>query len=258
MITHDYVIRMEGHDLTELLNAWKFDPEHNVRTTTASDGRTVIQVRLPLGIEQYEIEGRPDGARPKGHETVLASIEVRLREHIITVGSDHSFVITPEEVEELQAEGILFYYRYILLFQLDRFSEVIRDTEHNLSLCDMLERYCPRPEERDSVLQYRPFIIRLHAAAQAGAIRAGDRSGDANELLKAAINQIESLPEVESPVFQLEQHRSISYLQELLHNDPPDELKSALEEAVQQEDYERAAILRDQLQARDVKVDKER
>ncbi len=257
MIALYYVIGMEGHDLTDLLDAWKFDPEHNVRTTTAKDGRTVLQVRLPLGIEQYEIEGRPDGARPQGHETVLASIEERLRKHIITVGSDHSFVISPEEVANLQAEGVLFYYRYILLFQLDRFQEVIRDTEHNISLCDMLERYCPRPEERDSVLQYRPFIIRLQAAAQAGAIRAGAVPGDASEVIHAAISRIESLPEVESPVFQLEQHRSISFLRELLQNDPPDDLKIALEEAVQQEDYERAAKLRDQLHARDVKVDKE-
>ena len=39
------------------------------RLVTARDGRSVVQVRLDLGILQLEIEGRPDGQRPHGFAT---------------------------------------------------------------------------------------------------------------------------------------------------------------------------------------------
>ena len=52
------------HDLSQLLHDWPYDPEHTMRIVTAGDGRSVLQVRLPLGIEQYELEGRPDGHEP--------------------------------------------------------------------------------------------------------------------------------------------------------------------------------------------------
>ena len=38
---------------------------------TLADGREVMQVRLPLGIEQYELSGRPDGHRPHDAESAF-------------------------------------------------------------------------------------------------------------------------------------------------------------------------------------------
>jgi len=78
---------MEDSDLTGLLRSWKYDQHNNMRQISTTDGRAVIQVRLPLGIEQYEMDGRPDGQRPQNHETYLAYLEERLRLHIITNGS---------------------------------------------------------------------------------------------------------------------------------------------------------------------------
>lgn len=251
-------------DLTHLLEEWPYDPDQTVRIVVASDGRSVLQVRLPLGIEQYEMEGRPDRQRPDGFTTVLEAIEQQLTTHIVEHGSDAGFAISTERAQQLQQEGVLFYSRYLLLFQMQYFDLVIRDTEHNIHLCDVLERYCGDEEARNAVLQFRPYILRMNAAARAMAIRDGHLPGSASEVLDAAIAQITALEPIDSPAFQFERVRSINYLRALARSlgtahaeeeDEPDSLRTELEQAVANEDYERAARLRDQMRAR---VDKER
>ncbi|HRX81229.1 MAG TPA: DNA helicase UvrBC, partial [Pirellulaceae bacterium] len=53
--------------LDELLRDWSYEPQAlGVRIVTGSDGRDVLQMRIDMGVLQLEMEGRPDGARPKG------------------------------------------------------------------------------------------------------------------------------------------------------------------------------------------------
>ena len=54
----------DSMDLRKTLQAWPYDPEQDARVLPGEDGRQIVQVRTPLGIEQYEVGGRPDGARP--------------------------------------------------------------------------------------------------------------------------------------------------------------------------------------------------
>jgi len=273
-------------DLTDLLHDWPYDPQHTMRIIVARDGRSVLQVRLPLGVEQYEMEGRPDGVQPEGFETVLDRTQHRLKEHIFDTGGDAGFYVTPQEAAELQAEGVLFYYRYLLLFQLRNYESVLRDTEHNIHLCDILERYCENEEARNAVLQFRPYIIRMNVAARALAITRGDLTGDAGEVITEGITRIEGLDEIDSPAFQFERIRSVNYLHGLKRKiesnggegadeteddeidsgvdgesgtvapggPDADDLRSRLERelqnAVDAEDYERAAQIRDALNRR--------
>jgi hypothetical protein len=58
-------------DLRKVLDAWPFDPEKDARILRVPGGRDVLQVRLPMGLEQYELEGRPDGLQPHGQESLL-------------------------------------------------------------------------------------------------------------------------------------------------------------------------------------------
>jgi len=253
---------MASNDLTDILDAWHYDPDQSVRIVVADNGRSVLQVRLPLGIEQYEMEGRPDGATPRGFTTMLEAVEETLTRHVVEHGNDAEFRITVEDATELNTEGVLFYYRYLLLYQLRYFDMVIRDTQHNLNLCDLLERYCDNEDARNSVLQFRPYIIRMNAAARVQAIAAGDLEGDIDQITDEAVSLIESLEEIDRPAFQFEQVRSVNYLRALQkkttnqgseHDSTADRLEKELREAVEREDYEQAARLRDQIR----RVDKE-
>ena len=240
-------------DLTRFFAEWPYDSDNNVRIIAAEDGRQVLQVRQPLGIEQYELDGRPDGQRPAGYETVLEGLEHRLSEYETTHGTDQGFELGEEDATRLQNEGILFYYRYLLLFQLNDFQRVTRDTSHNLRICDFLERYAVDEEDAEAVLQFKPYIYRMHSVSRAMDLVQHHQSNEARAVLESAIEVIQGMTEVDTPAFQFERVRSVNYLKSALEqiddtpSDPVSQLKRELDAAVQQEDYERAARLRDHI-----------
>ena len=242
-----------GTDISGLLDEWPYDSEENVRIVTADDGRKILQVRQPLGIEQYELDGRPDGQRPGGYETVLEGIEHRLSEYESAHGADEGFELGDEDSTGLQNEGILFYYRYLLLFQLNDFQRVTRDTSHNLRICDFLERYAADEQDAEAVLQFKPYIYRMNSVSRAMDLVQHHQHNEARAVLEAAIEVIQGMTEVDTPAFQFERVRSVNYLRSALEqigdtpSDPVTQLRRELDVAVQQEDYERAARLRDHL-----------
>ena len=239
-------------DITGILDDWPYDGDDNVRIIEADDGRSVLQVRQPLGLEQYEMDGRPDGVRPGGFETFLEELEHRLAEFESSHGSEEGFEISETDASDLQNEGIIFYYRYLLLFQLNDFERVIRDTGHNLRLCDLLERFAPK-EEAEAVLQFKPYIYRMHSVSQAMSLVQRHENSEARSILESAIDVIEAMEEIDTPAFQFERVRSVNYLRSAIEqieespDDPLAQLQSELDEAIELEDYERAADLRDRM-----------
>lgn len=271
-----------SQDLSKLLREWPYDPDNEVRTITAEDGRSVMQVRRPIGIEQYELDGRPDGKSPYGDETVVATIEERLSNYVSEHGSDEGFEIGHEDAVLLHNEGVLFYYRYLLLFQLNDFERTIRDTEHNLRVTRLLERYCSNEEDRDEVLQFKPYILRMNAMSRAMTSLKKQMKEIAEHILESAVEEIESLEDIDSPAFRFEKVRSANYLRTTLEqlsqaeldsdgfvlqlggeepseeevesegyeepgNDELSLLEQELERAVDEENYERAAEIRDRI-----------
>jgi hypothetical protein len=240
-------------DITRLLEEWPYDSDNSVRIITADDGRQVMQVRQPLGIEQYELDGRPDGGSVEGYETIVDFYEHRLAEHEAVHGTDEGFELDEDDTENLENEGILFYYRYLLLFQLNDFERVIRDTSHNLRICELLEEYGIDEGGKEAVLQFKPYIYRMHSVADAMERVKRHETSEARSILEEAIDYIQGMEEVDTPAFQFERVRSVNYLRQALEQieetteDPVAQLKEELEAAVQQEDYERAAKLRDHI-----------
>ena len=104
-------------DLSEFLKDWEYDDQNNVRFLTAVDGREIMQVRQPLGIEQYDLDGRPDGLHPEGENSVLDFYRRKERE---ADERGDELILDDEDFYRLQEEGALFYYRYLALFQVGR------------------------------------------------------------------------------------------------------------------------------------------
>jgi hypothetical protein len=242
-------------DLREWLASWPYDPEHDVRTVRGRDGRAVLQVRLPLGIEQYELDGRPDGQRPHGRESALEYQRGRLSQ-ARAAGADAAFSLSAEDCAELFHEGTLYYYRYLHLFQARDWQRTVRDTARNLKLFDFVRRYAARPEDQVHLEKWRPYLVRVNASAAAmGALEAGayDR---ALATVQTAVDQIEGLEEMEEATFKFERDRSLLALRELAsqirQSQPLSErqrLERALRQAIEAQEFERAAQLRDRLRA---------
>jgi hypothetical protein len=240
-------------DLTEFFRSWKFDPDNQVRIIKADDGREVLQIRQPLGVEQYELDGRPDGLRPDGYVSYLEMFQHRLQRHTEENGSEDGFGLSHEEFLLLQNEGLLNYYRYLVLFQIGDFERTARDTGHNLQVCEMVSKFVASDEDRKDILQYRPYILRMHAIARAMVSLHGELKIAAKEILESAIEEIERMPAIDTPAFQFERIRSLNYLRSTLKQvlekkvSPLDRLKQELEAALEEEDYEQAAELRDRI-----------
>jgi hypothetical protein len=247
---------MEGSgDLTEFFRSWRFDPDNQVRIIKADDGREVLQIRQPLGAEQYELDGRPDGLSPEGYSSYLEMFQRRLERHVEQNGSEAGFGLSHEEFLLLQNEGLLNYYRYLVLFQIGDFERTARDTGHNLQVCEMVSKFVDSDEEKKEILQYRPYILRMHAIARAMVSLHGELKTAAKEILESAIEEIEKMPAIDTPAFQFERIRSLNYLRSTLKQvlekkiSPLDRLKQELDAALEEENYEQAAELRDRIRS---------
>ena len=237
-------------DLRELLNSWPYDsedPSNNYRRLTGNDGRLVIQVREPLGVQQMEYEGRPDGSRPHDHATWL--------EYYQEMAKDRPFFqLGHDDCQNLMQEGVLFYQRYLVLYQMDDWEGVARDTGRNLEYFDFLKEYARHREDHLMVEQYRPYVMRMNAVAKSQLIWIAGNFDAALGMLKGAVVALQRLEPVPTQVFTMELERSVKHLKELIGEFEKKRPEGRLEvlrreqtEAIRRQDFERAASIRDEI-----------
>jgi hypothetical protein len=240
-------------DLRKILQSWPYDPEHDARILKGEGDREILQVRTPLGIEQYEMDGRPDGARPHEMESALEYHQWRLEE-ARTAGRETDFELNPRECSELFNEGTLYYFRYVRLFQLKDWVRTVRDTARNLRAFDFLHRYARREEDQQFLEKWRPYILRVNGSAAAMLAVEKGAYDKALRLVNDAIAKIEALDDLDDETFRFERDRSLAALRELAEqirkNRPVSELERLehqLRRAIETQEFERAAQLRDRL-----------
>jgi len=241
-------------DLREVLKNWPYDSDNDVRRITVN-GREVLQVRLPLGIEQYEMEGRPDGERPYGKESVLAHHLERLAE-AERAGTASDFELNSDDCAELFNEGTLYYYRYLHLFQVKDWQGTLRDTSRNLQLFDLVHRYAGDEEDQFYLEQWRPYLLRMNVVAAAMLELEQGHYEQALKTVQTGIAAIEALEDLEDETFDFERERSVSALKDMVtqieESKPVSELEHLereLRHAIEHQHFERAADLRDRIRA---------
>lgn len=246
-------------DIRELLRDWPYDPEKSVRIIEGDDARELLQVRTPVGIEQFELEGRPDGLRPHNKESAFDFYLSRL-EKAQAAGEDAAFHLNHTECAELFEEGVLYYFRYLHLFQLEDWARTARDTGRNLRLFDFVAKYAHRKEDRQHLEQWRPYIMRINAVARAMLEVEEHAHERALHILRETIEKIEALDSVDNQTFHVERDRSLQSLRETIEQvekSKPltelEQLEKQLREAVDGQAFERAAELRDQIRSLRVK-----
>jgi excinuclease UvrABC helicase subunit UvrB len=93
----------------------------------------------------------------------------------------------------------------------------------------------------------------MHAVARAMRCVQEDDNETARSILDQAIADIQGLQKIDSPAFQFERVRSVNYLRQARDQitdspgNPAVRLERELERAIENEDYEKAAKLRDQI-----------
>ena len=258
-------------DLRAILDGWEFEPgKISVRKIIGRDGREKLQTRIDLGVLQLECFGRPDGERPHGKESLLDFHEMRLRTHIETYGDDEDFILTPEDCRDLRHEAYLYYQRYLSLFVLEEYDGVESDTDRNLRVISMCERYAAAEHDRAVLYPQRAYVMMMRTRARAQLAMTQQRHDDAlrlvdegcQELIRLADADIDMETDVDAGVdmeTDTDDNRIATELDtlenlraEILEHmpaDTPARLQSELQEALDREDYEHAAEIRDRLAA---------
>ena len=123
-------------DIDDILKQWPFDPMSvNVRLLDSAQ-RSVLQMRVDMGILQLETEGRPDGNRFQGATTYFEYLQ---RMHSQSL----EFELDEDRCLEIDREFVQFYHRRVCWLQLKEFKRAVQDADHTLGLMDFCKTHSP-------------------------------------------------------------------------------------------------------------------
>ncbi|HRP63003.1 MAG TPA: UvrB/UvrC motif-containing protein [Phycisphaerales bacterium] len=246
---------MSDSDLTDLLNSWPYEPGSiKARRIIGTDGRTKLQVRIELGVLQMEVLGRPDGLTPHGFPSLLEYHRDRLERYSTHGGASAGFVLSSSECAELREEAIQFYHRYVAFFALREFSAVVSDTQRNIEVFDLCRDFGETETDRTVLEQFRPQVLVMRIRAQAEqAVAEGDpkRAIAALDQGLAELRAVFTEAGLDDEFDTANETQLLRGMRDVLVPKLPSsqraELQERLRAALAAENYELAAILRDEL-----------
>ena len=268
-------------DLSEILEEWPFEPgKISVRVIEGKDDEPRIQVRLDLGLLQMYVAGRPDGKRPNDHDSLLEYFESQVDqmqmdeigpeepagEPLVESYEDENEepeadesgrpprFLTGEDCKLLREEAQQYYHRYIALLVLEDYEAVVRDTSRNLRVLDMFRDYAIDDDDRVAMESHRPYIMMMRARALASQAMKAEENKAAifaiDEGLESLRSYYESLdrPELFEESGEAQMLRDMrDALVPKLPVSQKAELRQRLDAAIASENFELAAILRDEI-----------
>ena len=237
--------------LDDLLSDWEFNPTTlNVRLIKGKDGRDVIQMRVDMGILQLETTGRPDGEQVNECETYLEYLQAKTLD-------DSSYQLTDTDCNEIDREFMQFYHRRICWLRLQYYNRAVMDADHTLRLMDICEKTCDDEEWNSTHEQYRPFVLFHRTQAAALGALEENSAEEAVQELNAGLETMRKFfvkHEADEHYDSDELVVRLTELRESLRDEYEvgQTLKERLSAAVEQEQYELAARLRDELSRREM------
>lgn len=241
-------------DLNDLLKDWPHEPgQIKVRKILGADGKEKLQLRIDLGLIQMEVSGRPDGHEPHDCESLLEYHQQRAER---AGKKAEKFELTADEVAELQQEGIQYYHRYISLFQLHDYVGVIRDTRRNLDMFEFVAAHAANEELAWSVEQFTPYVRMMNTRAKGAIAIEREDFLEAVRLIEKGMEKIRAFYAQSGNPEMSDQSPELSFLQEWLEEvrgkqplTKIEKMQKEMDQAIQNEAYERAAELRDAIKA---------
>ena len=238
-------------NIDELLKHWPFDPfSINVRMLELRQ-RQVLQMRVDMGVLQLETEGRPDGMTPHGASTYFEFLKAKSAE-------ESGFMLDDQNCLEIDREFVQFYHRRVCWLQLKKFNNAVSDADHTLALMDFCKHHSEDEEWTRNHEQYRPFVIFHRTQAAALSWLEGEGEIDTDQAIQEVKDGLERLRSLFVEYDAEEQYEEDELVVRLIEfregvRDTYDiglTTQEELEKAIADEDYERAAELRDILDSK--------
>lgn len=237
--------------LDDILRNWPYEPGAvSARLARGADGREVIQMRIDMGVLQMEVERRPDGARPGGAESYY--------DYLVALGvhEGDSLRLTDEQAGEVDRELMQYYHRRICWLALRDYERAVRDADHNLALMDFVRNCSDDSQWLLSHEQYRPFILYHRTQAAAMARLEKGNAEPAIEELATGLQAISDWFTNYATDEQFDDNEMVARLREMQDTirerfGVEKTLHERLAEAIGREEYEQAALIRDEIARRD-------
>jgi UvrB/uvrC motif len=171
------------------------------------------------------------------------------------------FFLSAEDCRLLRDEAVQYYHRYVALLVLEEYEAVVRDTTRNLRLLEFCGQHAKDESDRTILEQFRPYIMMMRARALASMALKDDHPKASVFALDESLDEIQRYFADRGSPELFEQSAEVEALKGMREALVPrlpvsqkSELKQRLQRALDQENYELAAILRDEL--RQIKEDK--
>ncbi|MDX2016708.1 MAG: UvrB/UvrC motif-containing protein [Planctomycetota bacterium] len=162
--------------------------------------------------------------------------------------------LSPADCQALRDEAVQYYHRYVALLALEDFQGVIRDTTRNLRVLDLCRNYAATPGDRAALEQFRPYIMMIRARAAAGQALADNEPKAALFAIDEGLDSLRKHYAEAGQGQMFDQSAEVQMLRGLRESLVPKlpmsqkaELRQRLQKALETENYELAAILRDEL-----------
>ncbi len=162
--------------------------------------------------------------------------------------------LTSQQVALLRDEAIQYYHRYLALLALEDFERVVRDTTRNLRVLDIIEKFAESEDDRGSVAPTRAHVTMMRARALASLALRDNEPKAAVAAIDEGIEALRRHFETIGHTDLFDRSTEVQVLQGMKQALMPKlpvsqkaELRKRLDDAVKQENYRLAAILRDEL-----------
>ena len=249
-------------DISHILQSWHFEPDQPmVRVIRGEDGREKVQMRVDLGVLQMEMAGRPDGQRPFGSESLLEHFRSEQETYESAHLDSAPFLLEHEACAQLWREGVQYYHRYLAFWILELYELCARDTRRNLDLFEFVRRHAPEDQIKFHFDQWRPYVTMMHTRAVATPLLDSGHLARALETIDLGIEQVHEFLDDYDLTDKQEECQELQNLERwreevLTESDWEQEsepaarlelLRRQLREAIQNEAFEEAASLRDEI-----------
>ncbi|MCA9243196.1 MAG: UvrB/UvrC motif-containing protein [Phycisphaerales bacterium] len=246
-------------DLSEYIDGWDCPRDHiAARLITGRDGSTYAQMRVDLGVLQMALNGRPDGERYHGLPTALDFVQ-----HEMRVSHD----LDASHWRELHRELQQFNYRRLALSRLadealerrdndlakSLIAGAISDIEGCLSAINLLER---QSRERPPEFNLAPTFVFNRARLRSRLAALDERIDEAIEEAEAGARSLEQmLHNLGVDGESVEEDAGVMFLRKTASDlrakhQIQRTLQEQLSEAIDNDDFEAAARLRDEMRRR--------
>jgi len=225
-------------DLTNLLRDFAFEPGRvNARLIRCPDGREVLQVRVELGVLQMECSGRPDGGEPL--------LDALLR--------SQNRVLSASDAAALRLELGQYQHRALAFLAVGEPHRALLDAERLLAGTEVVCRLA-LPAEREWAEGARFSVVVLRTRCEAASLTVGGRPREAAGAIDRGIALLREAAERVGIAESFDSLGDVLALRSLRDTLVPQlppaqraELEARLRAAIIAENFELAAILRDEL-----------